>query len=179
MKSNADIINSLYEHFFAIYQLWQDKQSSALCKKMLENDVLMIGFHFAKTDEFGQIAKFSLVCEAIAFIRMIDNPVHNYKILDYWTDIVMEELQDNHLKASRACKQPEEQVVAQLETWQLVNILHQKNLIDEKHIENYLQTMMGLLDLFIMYDGNVTEIEINVLRNFEDALKQTLNIACN
>jgi hypothetical protein len=174
MKSNTDIINSLYEHFFAIYQLWEEKQSSALCKKMLENDVLLIGFHFAKVDEFGQIAKFNMVCEAIALIRMINNPVHNYKILDYWTDIVMEELQDNHLQASRSKKPAEEQIVAQLETWQLIIILHKKKQIDENLIENYLQALMELLDLFIMYDGNISGNEINILRNFENALQKTI-----
>ncbi len=141
---------------------------------MLEDDMIMLGFNFAKEDEFGQVAKFSMICEIVALMRMMDSPIKNLRKIDYWVDIVMEELQHHRIRQQPQTKQSAEDIIEQAQTWQIALDLFATKQLPQELLENYQNAIMELMDLYIICDGNVTSHEIYILQQFADAMQQSI-----
>jgi hypothetical protein len=146
---------------------------------MLEDDILLIGFHFGAVDEFGQIIKFSMVCEAIAHLRIIDNPTQSVRMIDYWSDIVMEEMQSYRTKPERFIEKSSYNIIKQLQSWKIVVDLYDDKKINESQIESYRNKIIDLLNLFVFYDGNITAQEIKILQDFENELDKYISTRIN
>jgi phage-related protein len=171
-ESLSSVITALCEQFMSLYEQWDKKQSRALCKKMLEQDIMTLGFYFAGRDEFGQVAKFSMVCEAVAQARLLDSPINTKRNIDYWIDVVMEELHPYRLTPPECVGYGIEELVHYLQTWRVVREMYQQKTLDLVASSHFKQNIIKVADALIMFDGNVTARELTALKQFEAALTE-------
>jgi hypothetical protein len=141
---------------------------------MLEHDIMTLGFYFAGRDEFGQVAKFSMVCEAVAHMRLLESPVNAKRNIDYWIDVIMEELHQYRLTPPEYIRYGSGELVHSLKTWGAIRELHQKKQLDTQQAAYFKQALTNLVTLFVMFDGNITDKEMIALRHFEESLTEEL-----
>ncbi len=172
MSRSVDaIIQSLCDHFMLIYDAWDEHPSDALAKKMLEGDITRLGLYLGMTDEFGQLTQLTLVAECIACIRMYESDLDVRRVMDYWIDVVLEELQRTALH-SISQKQSIGDIVEQLETWALAKEMIDLGRITHDSITLLASYYLELADVFFTRNGNVSTREMTLMRDLQTALKK-------
>ena len=170
-RSIDGLIHSLCDHFLLIYDAWDEHPSDALAKKMLEDDITRLGLYLGMRDEFGQLTQLTLVAECIACVRMYESNLDMRRVMDYWIDVALEELQGTSLN-SVSRKQSIGDIVEQLQTWTLAREMLDLGRITHESIMVLGGHYMELADLFFTRNGNVSTREMTLMRELETALKK-------
>ena len=170
IQSIGTLMHSLYDHFMLIYDAWDEGHSTALAKKMLEEDITRLGLFLSVEDEFGQRSQLALVAECVAYIRMFDTGMDTRNTIDYWIDVVLEEMH-HHRIITVSHKQSIADIVEQLQTWALTRELLDRNRVSHDMAESFAQHYLELADMFFLRNGNISSREMTWMGELETALK--------
>ncbi|TAE33075.1 MAG: hypothetical protein EAY65_06060 [Alphaproteobacteria bacterium] len=168
-RSSNQIIEGFYRHFMSIYAAWDERQSTALAQKMIEKDLVTLGLYMGTVDEFGQLAELALLAECIAYVRIVDSAIDQRRMIDYWMDVVIEELHLHRIPLVPH-KQSSRDIVEQLNTWSLTKELFDRGRIERASAMHMRHGFLEIADMFIMRDGHITTAEMDAMRELEQAL---------
>ncbi len=168
MRSTSHIMDDYCRHFFLLYQVWEDKVSQVQAKKMLEQDIFLLGIHFGRWDEFDQLVQRALIAESIAHIRIYDNAANQLRMIDYWTDVVLEELNDALHNSTPSMGITD--MTHHLRSWQLCcNMAHLSKITPQQH-SAVAHSFIEIADMFLMYGGSMTTNTMQLMKEFEASL---------
>lgn len=152
-----------------IYDAWDERQSDALARKMLEDDIICFGLYLGTRDEFGQLTQLTLIAESIACIRLFESNTEIRNRMDYWIDVALEELQrTNHHNVSQ--KQSIADIVEQLQTWALAREMLDLGRVTHDSVALLASHYSELADVFFTRNGNISNREMVLMRELQTAL---------
>lgn len=163
------LLHGFCEHFAHMAHVLDMSHSDALIKKMLEHDIICMGTYFGSIDEFGQLAELTLLAECVAYIRMYRSELGNQRSVDYWTDVVLEELQAQKFHSATQ-KQSVADILEQLKTWGMRQELLDLGRISQETADTLSRYYLQIADVFFLRNGVITGRQIAIMRELEAAL---------
>lgn len=165
------IIERLYGTFLTITASEPSHGRESADRQLLEDDVFLLGQYFGATDPIEGRTSTSLLAECIAYLRAKSSPLPVKSIIEEWIENVLRELNSQPLDPVRYPKldSPKE-LVEVLKTIKQSRELRRRGLITRELENNLRQGFLDLANLFLLRDGNVTDKEMDAIRQFEQFL---------
>jgi hypothetical protein len=163
------LLERLCTHFLLIYDAWDEKHSDALAKKMLENDMIFLGLQLSRRDEFGQLAGYTLIAECVAYVRVFDSGIDQIRVMDYWTDIALEELQQHHFQKFTP-RETAADILVQLRTISLARELFDLRRITKETAKLFSEDYIQFANMFFLRNGTISSDEMLLMRELEEKL---------
>lgn len=171
--SPRDTVEQIYDLFQLIYGAAHERGSDAFARKMLEQDIELLGYYFGLMDPLDQRAEYSLLAECLAYLRMRDSAVPMGKVIDTQIETILSELKTR--PASAFPITPEDkplEVVRHLKSLRLSQHQLENGHITQEQDDLLREGFTRLANFFLLRDGNVTDKEMKAIAEFEKQLKR-------
>lgn len=171
--SPRDTVEQLHDLFLLIYGTSHERSNDAFARKMLEQDVELLGYYFGLMDVIEQQTGISLLAECLAYLRVKDSAMPVGKVIDSYTETILTELKARPASAFPVSQEDKlSEVVRHLRTLRLSqNQLENGHILQEQD-DQLRDGFLRLANFFLLHDGNVTDREMKAIAEFEQQLKR-------
>ncbi len=172
-ESPRDTVEKMHDHFMQIYAMSGERGSEAHARKLLEQDIELLGYYFGLADPLDSKAGLSLLAECIAYLRIKDSPVPMHKMIDRYIETIFSEFRNRPVCSYPI--QPEDspkELVSALKSLKLARDLLSAGRIMEEQEGTLREGFIRLANFFLLRDGNVTDKEMQAIQAFEQQLQR-------
>lgn len=171
--SPRDTVEQLYELFMHFYGLSHGRGNEAHARKMLEQDIELLGYYFGLMDPLDQQTGFSLLAECLAYLRAKDAMMPVDKVLDAYIEAILVEFKNRNASTFPVSPHdPPQALVRHMQTLRMAqHILENGHITDEQDAQ-LRDGFLQLANFFLLRDGNVTDKEMQAINGFETQLKR-------
>lgn len=170
-QTPSAIIERLHTIFIGMAASEPGNSRESSSRQLLEDDIFMLGSYFGAVDPLEGRTATSLLAECIAYLRAKSSPLPVKSIIEEWIEKVLQELINNPLDPVRYPKMntPKE-VVEMLKTIRASRDMLRRGIITKESETSLREAFLDLANLFLLRDGNVTDKEMDAIRQFEQFL---------
>ncbi len=161
-------VDHLYETFIGIYNASGQRGFEAHARQMLERDIELLGLYFGSVDPLGESAEFALLAECIAYLRMRDAVVPVDRMIDSYIQTIFDEYKAKPPSAALVDDDTTgRDLVRDMKSIALADECVSLRKIDAAERAKLADGFIQLANIFLLRDGNVTDKEMEAIRDFE------------
>ena len=179
MRTAKDVITELFDTSKPIYDKWCVMAETPLRNSLegksvldvLEQDVIAVGDYIASSDTLAQSVEHGLIAECVAHLRVMQSVLPSAAMLEQEITRAREEILPMLSEGNAADGAEEKEAPIPL-IWHIALQVHEQEPSDipPEVFEKLRAVIIYLIDLFVLFDGNVTNEELAYIKTIEKQL---------
>lgn len=168
--SPRDTIDHMHDLFLHVYSLSHGRSNEAFARKMLEQDIALLGNYFGLPDSRDHQAGRSLLAECLAYLRIKDTMVSADKVIDSYIETILAELGAKQVIYPVSSDDSPRELVRHMQTLRLSQHMLQNGHITSEEDRQLCTGFSHLANFFLLRDGSVSDKEMSTIAEFEAQL---------